>query len=1037
MAILFFYFLFFFVLFLKNDHFHRTFFLSVIFFFFLFTLFFFFFVLVSDRLQVQRSFSDSNMRKTMNEEAGELNESFLRLSIKSPTRETEMEISPDLPHTATPALLKPSSQKKKTNSYFLNGVWKKTNNPGVMIPEASDPPPLPSLEKVGSMQVESEGYSDSDSNDDNSVERVENNLGPLASKVAEFIRASSIDHLVDFAELNFIRKIGEGAFAVVWEAEWGDRVVAAKVMKRDRKRALSCFVREVSALGKCRYNPHAIRYYGACSEPVFCLVVEKMDCSLYDALHKKSLGVQFTKQELLRFAVEISDGVRRMHALRPPLVHRDLSSENVLVDLANRKCKISDFGITKEKYEKGAVSWSPIGHPRWRAPEVTRHEKYGKSVDIFSFGTVLWELMTGQVPFGDVESGREVATRIAQGERLNIPSDVDPAIADVIRSCWSPNPEQRPTMRQVASKLSRLLKKMKKTSTLTKKSSFLAKISGNIPILGPPPSSSASTAASSSASTSATSPPTTNDKNHSPRPNNAPAFPGIPTWSQSEKPFTLRSSSKTKKEQKEKSKSSHRRMAPIKIVSQRKQGPSSITSNQSNSLLRPSDSRKAVEAPPLPSHAPPAAPSVTSASRKARYQAIALGDYQARSPGELSFVEGDKILILATGSNGWAKGHVLRTGQVGFFPLKPKRPHMEAIALSNYQARNPAQLSFHRGDRIKVLGAAEEKGWARGEVVRTGFVGLFPKAATELIRKDKPKPKPPKARTAVAIESYQGRNPGELTFEKGDFISVLGVGSKAWAKGRLLRTGEIGLFPKAAAELVKSKKRASPHVSEAESEEPPTKNRRKTPRDSPSPSPNSGLTLSPVPIEDDSWASEDSSSVSASTGELLPPHIRVSKSPRRHSAHLRSYAASSSSYESSYSPRRTLSVHAPSRGHSNRSRDRTRRRHSNVPRAIRPSSRSCDEVHRKLARSIEEWSSESESTPSWYDTLQQSDDTSFELSSFSHDATDDPNARNQFFTSSQGGFNEYGSNISRRLKASHDMVVETDEEDDSAEESSG
>lgn len=279
------------------------------------------------------------------------------------------------------------------------------------------------------------------------------------------VLARSMAREVPMNSIKFRKKIGEGAYSLVWDARLDDEKVAAKVIKRSKKSGVVAFVREVTALSMCAKNPHVVQLIGACFSPELIVITERMDCSLYELLHQRN--VRFTEFACLDHFLALADGLRQLHAIN--IVHRDFSSQNILWD--GFRFKIADFGIAREKAEKGNVRWSPIGNPRWRAPEVTLMEMYNKRVDVFGFGTVMWEMLTAKPPFEDIEDGKEVARLVASGRRLPIPLNIGEGLKSLLASCWAQDPAQRPSSSEVV----KILEKIVRGSTgnvITKKNSF-------------------------------------------------------------------------------------------------------------------------------------------------------------------------------------------------------------------------------------------------------------------------------------------------------------------------------------------------------------------------------------------------------------------------------------------------------------------------------------------------------------------------------------------------------------------------------------
>lgn len=132
--------------------------------------------------------------------------------------------------------------------------------------------------------------------------------------------------------------------------------------------------------------------------PVYCIITEYLPLgSLRAYLHKlekKSLPLQ----KLFAIALDIARGMEYIHS--QGVIHRDLKPENVLID-ENFCLKIADFGIACEEARCDTLAEDP-GTFRWMAPEMIKRKPYGRKVDMYSFGLILWELVAGKIPYEDM-----------------------------------------------------------------------------------------------------------------------------------------------------------------------------------------------------------------------------------------------------------------------------------------------------------------------------------------------------------------------------------------------------------------------------------------------------------------------------------------------------------------------------------------------------------------------------------------------------------------------------------------------------------
>lgn len=130
-------------------------------------------------------------------------------------------------------------------------------------------------------------------------------------------------------------------------------------------------------------------------------------------------------------------------SLRPPIVHRDLKSPNLLVDAAYT-VKVGDFGLSRSKANTFLSSKTAAGTPEWMAPEVLRDEPSDEKSDVYSFGVILWELVTLQQPWRNLNPTQVVAAVGFKGKRLEIPKNVTWEVAALIEACWADDPWKRP-----------------------------------------------------------------------------------------------------------------------------------------------------------------------------------------------------------------------------------------------------------------------------------------------------------------------------------------------------------------------------------------------------------------------------------------------------------------------------------------------------------------------------------------------------------------------------------------------------------------
>jgi len=273
---------------------------------------------------------------------------------------------------------------------------------------------------------------------------------PMQRVATQILSESSLreGYNINYSEITWDKKIAQGAFGEVWRATWAGTVVAAKkILKTEIGDSdLAEFSQEILLMSKLRH-PNIVQFLGACLEPEICLLTEYFERgSLFDVLAKRDVEIDWARK--LQIIYDITSGFVYLHTRNPPVIHRDVKSMNVLVT-KDWKCSVADFGLTKIK-DKAMLS-TRCGSPAWSAPEVLRGEPYDEKADVFSYGIVLWEVITRSPPYRGMNPMQVIGQVAYQRPSLRppIPNDC-PVIGliDLTTRCWDDNPATRPTFPQ-------------------------------------------------------------------------------------------------------------------------------------------------------------------------------------------------------------------------------------------------------------------------------------------------------------------------------------------------------------------------------------------------------------------------------------------------------------------------------------------------------------------------------------------------------------------------------------------------------------
>uniref|UniRef100_A0A4W6F180 Mitogen-activated protein kinase kinase kinase n=1 Tax=Lates calcarifer TaxID=8187 RepID=A0A4W6F180_LATCA len=241
---------------------------------------------------------------------------------------------------------------------------------------------------------------------------------------------------VPFEEISDLQWVGSGAQGAVFLGKFHGEDVAVKKV-RDIKET------EIKHLRKLKH-PNIITFKGVCTQaPCYCILMEYCaQGQLYEVLRA---GRKITPSLLVDWSMGIAGGMNYLHLHK--IIHRDLKSPNMLIthdDLV----KISDFGTSKELSDK-STKMSFAGTVAWMAPEVIRNEPVSEKVDIWSFGVVLWEMLTGEIPYKDVDSSAIIWGVGNNSLQLPIPESCPDGFKILLRQCWNCKPRNRPSFRQI------------------------------------------------------------------------------------------------------------------------------------------------------------------------------------------------------------------------------------------------------------------------------------------------------------------------------------------------------------------------------------------------------------------------------------------------------------------------------------------------------------------------------------------------------------------------------------------------------------
>ncbi|RIA90662.1 kinase-like domain-containing protein [Glomus cerebriforme] len=261
---------------------------------------------------------------------------------------------------------------------------------------------------------------------------------------------SNLMKWIPYSQFTNVKKIAEGGFGIIYKATWLDRRNRTIILKRFKN------FQDISKilLNELKSNQHCyktscwktskvIRTYGLTKDKDYILIMEYASRGdLHNFLQKNFTYIKWSKK--LDTLWDISKGLEYIHNVK--YVHRDFHSGNILLD-ESFSWKIGDLGLSQPA--NNTSNNEIYGVIPYIAPEIFKGSAFSKESDIYSMGMIMWELTTGCKPFASVEHDHKLIFKILDGERPKITEDTPECFANLMKSCWNPDPKKRPTITKI------------------------------------------------------------------------------------------------------------------------------------------------------------------------------------------------------------------------------------------------------------------------------------------------------------------------------------------------------------------------------------------------------------------------------------------------------------------------------------------------------------------------------------------------------------------------------------------------------------
>lgn len=241
---------------------------------------------------------------------------------------------------------------------------------------------------------------------------------------------------IPFSDIKELYFVGSGSQGAVFVGDYRGQQLAIKKVTEEKQTD----IRHLQHLK----HPNIVSFIGVCSKPpCYCIVMEYCpEGTLYDYLSREE---EIPPAKVLFWARQIAKGMQYLHANK--IIHRDLKSLNILI-AENDNLKISDFGTSRAIGDK-STKMTFAGTAAWMAPELIRRLPCSNRVDVWSFGVLLWELLTQERPYNNIGAAA-IIYGVGSGKlSLPIPAQCPEDLKALLHLCWHSKPRNRPSFKQI------------------------------------------------------------------------------------------------------------------------------------------------------------------------------------------------------------------------------------------------------------------------------------------------------------------------------------------------------------------------------------------------------------------------------------------------------------------------------------------------------------------------------------------------------------------------------------------------------------
>jgi len=259
--------------------------------------------------------------------------------------------------------------------------------------------------------------------------------------------------LPNLSAVQVIGPLGTGANGIVYKGSWDGKIVAIKSLGSGTNETLdeqtySKFLKEGKLMLGLKKHVNLIDVYAICYEDTNPAII--MEYAERGTLISYLQSItEVSTHFVYNLVIGIAKGLRHLH--RQDVIHRDIAARNILLK-QDFTPMVSDFGLSREieateQYSSTGQDLLPV---KWMAPEAIRTKRFSTLTDIWSFGIVVWEIITvGAVPHGEVELMDAMIQIRDHFATPPIPTGTDETLVNVMKQCWYQDPDMRPSAKDI------------------------------------------------------------------------------------------------------------------------------------------------------------------------------------------------------------------------------------------------------------------------------------------------------------------------------------------------------------------------------------------------------------------------------------------------------------------------------------------------------------------------------------------------------------------------------------------------------------